>query len=166
MGANIIIFTDLTKKMAHIPSISSSKYPQPPVFMSKRFVHFSLSSFRSPLYDRGLIIPAPPVPLSATSRPSLDDLLTFPGFCFHVATSFLPFKRQEKGSKKGGKSHYVCRSKSANILYESILKMLLGALRPCRKANSAVFFIVELADAAKNILKIESISIEKVVVQV
>ncbi|MBP5680654.1 MAG: hypothetical protein J6X31_06365, partial [Bacteroidales bacterium] len=27
--------------------------------------------------------------------------------------------------------------------------MLLGALRPCRKANSAVFFIVELADAAK-----------------
>lgn len=44
--------------------------------------------------------------------------------------------------------------------------MLLGALRPCRKANSAVFFIVEFADAAKNILKIESISIEKVVVQV
>lgn len=44
--------------------------------------------------------------------------------------------------------------------------MLLGALRPCREANSAVFFIVELADAAKNILKIESISIEKVVVQV
>ena len=89
----------------------------------------------------------PVLPYFFFDESSLDFLLTF--------SLFAPFK-----------SHYVCRSKSANILYESILKMLLGALRPCRKANSAVFFIVELADAAKNILKIESISIEKVVVQV